>query len=160
MAGNAQVTEGVCLRLNTAVDAELQKLENSSPQLQILSIKKIGQTANSAGNQDRYRAIVSDGDHFMQAMLATQMNPLVENGQIVKHSIVRLDKFSVNGVKENKRYASFRRVFFSVLTCATQITHSAEHDYTADECTEGWRTFSARKFIWRQTSFYFWHTRP
>ncbi|KAH9180401.1 replication factor-a protein [Lactarius sanguifluus] len=53
------------------------------PTLQFLSIKKVVASAatNSPSNQgaptnDRYRIIISDGVHFLQAMLATQLNYL------------------------------------------------------------------------------------
>lgn len=115
MDADATVTEHICERLNTAVDEELVRLQNSRPHVQVLSIKKIGQSASSSG--DRYRVIVSDGEYFLQAMLATQINPLVENGQMCKNSIVRLDKFSVNGVKEDKRCAYIDASLSRVLTC-------------------------------------------
>ena len=51
-----------------------------SPNVQLLDIKRI--TSNSAGSQDRFRLVISDGAHYMQAMLATQLNHIVEQGQV------------------------------------------------------------------------------
>ena len=47
--------------------------------LQLLDIKKIN--ASGPGAMDRYRLVISDGQFYMQAMLATQLNSLVESGQ-------------------------------------------------------------------------------
>ena len=47
--------------------------------LQLLDIKKIN--ASGPGTMDRYRLVISDGHNYMQAVLATQLNPLVESGQ-------------------------------------------------------------------------------
>jgi hypothetical protein len=48
--------------------------------------------------------IVSDGTHFLQAMLATQLNDLVADNGVMKHTVVRLNKFAINNV-QGKRYA-------------------------------------------------------
>jgi replication factor A1 len=51
---------------------------------------------------DRYRMMVSDGTHFLQAMLATQLNALVQDGQINARCVVRLDEFICNTVHERQ----------------------------------------------------------
>ena len=50
-----------------------------SPTLQLLDLKKI---AGKSGADDRYRLVISDAQHYMQAMLATQLNGLAEQGQV------------------------------------------------------------------------------
>jgi replication factor A1 len=98
-----QLTTGICERLHTTQsDEEQESLAQSSPTLQILSIKKVGASAATAA--DRYRVIVSDGEHFLQAMLATQLNKLVEDEEIGKNTIIVIDKFTCNFVQD-KRYA-------------------------------------------------------
>jgi replication factor A1 len=67
------------------------------PVLQCLSVKKVG---NNTANGDRYRAIVSDGVTFQQAMFATQLNGLAEEGQITKFTIIKLLEYTVNMVKD------------------------------------------------------------
>lgn len=67
------------------------------PTLQCLSVKKVG---GSGGNGDRYRAIVSDGVTFQQAMFATQLNPLADSGEVTRYTLVKLLEYSVNLVKE------------------------------------------------------------
>jgi replication factor A1 len=42
---------------------------------------------------------VSDGDHYIQSMLATQMNHFVYNNQLKKFSIVQVEDYAVNTVK-------------------------------------------------------------
>ena len=55
-----------------------------SPTVQVYDVKKIGaNNANSAN--ERYRIVISDGVHYQQAMLATQMNDLVRDGKLQTH---------------------------------------------------------------------------
>ncbi|OBZ69131.1 Replication factor A protein 1 [Grifola frondosa] len=93
-----QLTAGICARLNNAKDAD-DDILNCSPTLQFLSFKKVTPNAGSSTNVDRYRIIVSDGEHFLQAMLATQLNHLVEEGQIIKQTIAIIEKFTCNMVQ-------------------------------------------------------------
>ena len=53
---------------------------SSKPTLQLIDVKRI--PASAPQGSDRYRLIISDGVFFMQAMLATQLNGLVEAGQV------------------------------------------------------------------------------
>ncbi|GAA5841988.1 hypothetical protein JCM11251_001438 [Rhodosporidiobolus azoricus] len=71
------------------------------PVLQVLSVKKVNQTGQGT---DRYRLILSDGDHFVQAMLTTTLNGLVTGDEpaISKFSIVKLPGYAVN-VVQNRR---------------------------------------------------------
>ena len=57
------------------------------PLVQVLEVKPI----SSGGAQaQRYRLIISDGQHFMQAMLATQMNHLVAEQQVCHGRLIAL----------------------------------------------------------------------
>lgn len=95
-----QLTAGVCSRLN---EQELsEEVLASKPVVQILSVKKVGNSQSSATALDRYRIIVSDGEMFLQSMLATQLNHYVDEGLINKNTICRLDKFTSNMVQEKK----------------------------------------------------------
>ena len=86
-----------------------------APVVQIVNTKKItGAPAtaaagsnNAAAVPERYRLILSDGEHYCQGMLATQMNPLMQSGEITKNSIVKLNKFVFNNVAADKKLASF-----------------------------------------------------
>ncbi len=100
---NVQLTAGICERLNTPGDndEEQETLWNSQPTVQILSIKKVG-TTTGPNALDRYRIIVSDGEFFLQAMLATQLNKLVEEGTVGKNTVVVINKFTSNYVQEKR----------------------------------------------------------
>ncbi|KAJ3541514.1 hypothetical protein NM688_g6073 [Phlebia brevispora] len=99
---NAQLTAGICERLvNTTNQEEVDALYSSEPTVQILSIKKVGPTSG-ANAVDRYRIIVSDGEHFTQAMMATQLNHFVEEGLVGKNTIVIIEKFTSNFVQEKR----------------------------------------------------------
>jgi hypothetical protein len=50
----------------------------------------------------RYRIIISDGENYMQAMLATQLNDLVEGNQIAAHCVIKLSEFICNQVQARK----------------------------------------------------------
>ena len=76
----------------------------SQPILQFLIVKKLNSHATNS-SLDRYRVIASDGEHFMQAMLATQLNYMAQNESIGKFTVARLDKFTCNNL-QNHRYDS------------------------------------------------------
>ena len=68
-------------------------------QLQILSLKGLpGQN----GQPSRNKLIMSDGVHFMNAMLATQMNSLVENKTIKELSVLNVTESMINDVNGRK----------------------------------------------------------
>ncbi|KAI0093894.1 replication factor-A protein 1 [Irpex rosettiformis] len=95
-----QLTSGICERIhNIKNDEEQEALTQTTPTLQVLSIKKVGPSTTAA---DRYRVIVSDGEHFLQAMLATQLNKFVEDDEVVKNSIIVIDKFTCNFVQDKR----------------------------------------------------------
>jgi replication factor A1 len=66
------------------------------PVLQIVSLRRLATPADSAAV--RFRLAVSDGTHFQQAMLATQLNRLVSDRTIVQYSVVRVNDFVVQDV--------------------------------------------------------------
>uniref|UniRef100_A0A7S2MWW4 Replication protein A subunit n=1 Tax=Helicotheca tamesis TaxID=374047 RepID=A0A7S2MWW4_9STRA len=67
------------------------------PTVQIIHVKKV-ETPGGAGSE-RFRAIISDGQHYVQGMLATQLNHLVHDKQIMENSIVKVDEFMNNTVQ-------------------------------------------------------------
>lgn len=98
---NVQLTGGICKRLTTTTDEdELEALFNSAPTLQILSIKKVG--AGPGSTLDRYRLIVSDGEGFTQSMMATQLNHYVDEGLVVKNTVIVVEKFTCNYVQQKR----------------------------------------------------------
>lgn len=68
------------------------------PVLQILSLKNMGPGSNREG-QDRFRVILSDGTHFIQGMLATQLKGVVDSGELQQDSIVRVNDFMNNNIQ-------------------------------------------------------------
>jgi replication factor A1 len=64
------------------------------PVLQVIDVKQIGAAGGGGGAPaaERFRLIMSDGEHYQQAMLATQLNELVKRGEVVRHSVVRVDE--------------------------------------------------------------------
>ena len=48
------------------------------------------------------RIVLSDSKNFMQGVLATELNPLVDNKTIELNSIIRVVKFAVNSIKNHK----------------------------------------------------------
>ncbi|KAJ3238226.1 Replication factor A protein 1 [Chytriomyces hyalinus] len=74
-----------------------QGLTETPTHLQVLNVKTVKGT-NDAAATERYRVILSDGVHAMQGMLATQLNHLITSNQIVKHSVVRIDKMLCNEI--------------------------------------------------------------
>ncbi|KAF8965199.1 hypothetical protein BDZ97DRAFT_1904099 [Flammula alnicola] len=98
-----QLTSGSCRLLQNATPDDVDVFE-SKHTLQFLSIKKVGgtPTASGATPPDRYRIIMSDGIHYMQAMLATQLNSMVQDNLLGKNTIVTIEKLTCNYVQEKR----------------------------------------------------------
>lgn len=69
---------------------------------QVLDVKKIQPNPGQAAGSERFRLIISDGIYFQQAMLATQLNPLVNDGLIAPNALITLDDFICNEVQGKK----------------------------------------------------------
>jgi len=97
-----QLTAGSCHRLSNASPDD-DNLFNGPHTVQFLSIKKVN-SGNPSG-VDRFRIIMSDGINFLQAMLATQLNGMVNDQTIGKHTVAVIEKLTCNYIQE-KRYAT------------------------------------------------------
>lgn len=96
MTPESQISDGAISKIYSTNDT------SSRPIVQICEIKKISPPNASANAPSRYRLAISDGEHFQQAMLATQLNALINQGQIQVFSLVRLNDFICNKL-QNKR---------------------------------------------------------
>ncbi|EIW84857.1 replication factor-A protein 1 [Coniophora puteana RWD-64-598 SS2] len=96
-----QLSAGICQRLQEATPEDIDNI-GSGHTVQLLSIKKVSQSANSSNTVDRYRLIISDGVHFIQAMLATKLNDLVANNELGKNTVVIIDQLTCNFVQEKR----------------------------------------------------------
>lgn len=96
MTANAasQVNRGA---LAAIFDPNLTRIPN--PVVQCVQVKPL---PAQSGNPERYRVVFSDISHFIQAMLATQMNYLVTEGKLKRGCFVRLKEFNPNTVKGKK----------------------------------------------------------
>ncbi|KAI8825732.1 uncharacterized protein EV422DRAFT_513990 [Fimicolochytrium jonesii] len=100
MAHSFQLTQG-CLQ---AAYGETQAAPTSYPEatVQILNIKQIQTPAGGSGGPDRWRLIISDGVHFMQAMLATQLNGYVTSQELKKYGVIKLKRYLCNTVAQKR----------------------------------------------------------
>ena len=64
------------------------------PTIQVVAVKRINNK-----DQDRFRLAITDGEWFQHAMLATQLNHLVESDSLLKHSICILKKYVCNSIQ-------------------------------------------------------------
>jgi len=99
-----QLSNGSCKQLQNATPEDVDVF-NSQHTVQFLSIKKVGNVNNDpskAPGPDRYRIIMSDGIHYMQAMLATQLNGMVQDNTITKGTVALLEKLTCNYVQEKR----------------------------------------------------------
>ncbi|KAL3688110.1 hypothetical protein R1sor_014419 [Riccia sorocarpa] len=87
-----RITQNAILQLNNG-DVDLR------PVLQVMDVRQIG---NAQTVQERYRLVLSDTVYVQQAMLATQLNEYVKNGQVQKGSIVQLIEYICNSVQNRK----------------------------------------------------------
>ncbi|XP_046840478.1 replication protein A 70 kDa DNA-binding subunit-like [Xenia sp. Carnegie-2017] len=73
-----------------------------NPILQILGLKKVGQ--GQSNPNDRYRMVLSDGIHAHTcAMLATQLNHMVNENEIEAKAVIRLDKYICNVIQSTRK---------------------------------------------------------
>ena len=87
------LTSGVVLRIvNAARNGDAQP---TNPMVQVVQIKSL----ESGSGQKRFRLLLSDGEHSIQAMLATQHNEAVARGEIGEFSVVQLTEYICNEVK-------------------------------------------------------------
>ena len=91
-----QLTTGVCNEIASSTGAK-DPVWSTAPILQIVQAKII-----ETGDQVRWRTVVSDGVHVLQAMVVTQLNPMLESGEIGKGSIIRVQRFAINTI-QNRR---------------------------------------------------------
>nr|XP_021497775.1 replication protein A 70 kDa DNA-binding subunit [Meriones unguiculatus] len=84
-----------------AIAAIMQQGDTSiKPILQVINIRPIT-TGNSP---PRYRLLMSDGLNTLSSfMLATQLNPLVEKGELASNCICQINRFIVNTLKDGRR---------------------------------------------------------
>ncbi|KAL6865938.1 Replication factor A protein 1 [Amphichorda felina] len=66
------------------------------PVLQCLQVK---QMAPSAQSGERYRLVVSDGEHYVQTMLATKANHVIHDNKLVRGCLFRVKEYNPNNVK-------------------------------------------------------------
>lgn len=69
------------------------------PIMQCLQVK---QMAPSAQAGDRYRLVMSDGQNYVQTMLATQANHVVHDGKLVRGCFARIKQYTPNNLKGKK----------------------------------------------------------
>ena len=102
-------TERCVLMANLLTPNVLRAIYNSesqpvagipTPVLQVLAVKKINST--SPNSTERWRVVLSDGSHFIQSMLATQLNPMIANNEIIKGGLLRLVSYTMNKMKDKK----------------------------------------------------------
>ena len=71
----------------------------SQPIVQCLQVKPI---AAASGNPERYRVVLSDIQHYVQAMLTTALNDNVHSGRLKKGVLIKLKTFQANNVNGKK----------------------------------------------------------
>ena len=76
-----------------------------TPILQVLAVKKLNATG-SANAQDRWRLVLSDGQYFIQSMMATQLNHMIEKNDVQKGVLIKLLQYTTNKMKDKKCLSS------------------------------------------------------
>ncbi|KAD3641848.1 hypothetical protein E3N88_31072 [Mikania micrantha] len=70
------------------------------PVIQVLDIRNVQPQTTSSEIKERYRLLLSDGSFYQQGMLATQLNDLVRSQQLQRGSIVQLNEFVTNTIRD------------------------------------------------------------
>ncbi len=74
-----------------SIMAIINKIE-CKPNLQIVDIQKRSLTIQGCATE-RYRVVLSDGQYYIQGMLATHLVWLVNNGSLLKFTIIKVTDF-------------------------------------------------------------------
>jgi len=69
------------------------------PTLQLLHIKEIVQH----GAENKFKIILSDGDHFLSGMLTIQLHPKLHSGELAKFAIIRVTAFEVTTLPSGQK---------------------------------------------------------
>ncbi|KAJ3727832.1 replication factor-A C terminal domain-containing protein [Lentinula raphanica] len=98
-----QLDTGICQRRIDSATFNEGEFFDHSPTLQVLSLKKfVKKQDNTDVSSDRYRIVLSDGAHFLQTVLATNLNFMVVEENIKKYSIISLERLSCSYVQEKR----------------------------------------------------------
>lgn len=92
----ATLTENAVRTLTQSKDS--RSMPAFKPIIQLINVKNVKKESDGS---DRYRLILSDGQCFVQGMVATQLNELIANG-IRENNIIRVNEYMVNNVKGKK----------------------------------------------------------
>jgi len=60
--------------------------------MQVINVKRI--------NAERYRVIISDGEYFVHAMMASQLNHLIQENKIVENTLIKVKESITNMVQD------------------------------------------------------------
>lgn len=69
------------------------------PVLQVLQVKQM-QPSGTTG--ERWRLVVSDGQYYVQTMLATKANHVIHEGKLQRGCVVRVKQYQPNNLKGKK----------------------------------------------------------
>ncbi len=88
-----EITQGAVTHIDITKDTSMR------PVLQITELKKLNLPTANPNSPPRFRLAVSDGEKYMPAMLATQLNNLVFDLFIHLNSLIRLNDYICNEVQ-------------------------------------------------------------
>ena len=91
-----QLTTGILNDIASSTNPE-DPVWSTSPVLQFVQARSVG-----VGEQARWRTVISDGVHVMQAMVVTQLNHMFENGELGKGGIARVERFATNKLQDKR----------------------------------------------------------
>ncbi|EOD07374.1 hypothetical protein EMIHUDRAFT_249582 [Emiliania huxleyi CCMP1516] len=104
--GGAMLDEG-CIELMHSGQTAGQAGANPY-RVQIIDLRPIKNPMSRQGAEERYRLKISDGRHYMHAMLSTSLNPIIQRDGIRALSIVRIDNHIMNSIQNRKARPSAR----------------------------------------------------
>ena len=74
------------------------------PVVQCVQIKPMAQPS---GGAERWRVVFSDSRNYVQTMLATGLNPVINEGQLKRGYMVKLLGYQANNVKQKKCVSAY-----------------------------------------------------
>eukprot|EP00753_Platysulcus_tardus_P008232 PLAT1583.2.p1 GENE.PLAT1583.2~~PLAT1583.2.p1 ORF type:complete len:634 (-),score=376.92 PLAT1583.2:84-1985(-) len=68
----------------------------------VLQVRKLRPIKSAPGKPERFRLSVSDGTHFMQAMLATGLNDLIRDSVLAEGAVVQLQDYMPSDIPQRR----------------------------------------------------------
>src|SRR5690242_1565213 len=94
----AHMSVGITGGAITAMYANGATSETLKPVLQVIDVKEIKANDPAKSAAPRFRLVISDGEHYQQAILSSQLAPLVTSNELPVYALFKATEYQINSV--------------------------------------------------------------